>query len=215
MVADVTGARTGVYFEAGYALGHGRQQADVKHMQTALAMAMRNLERHKTNATDRIRNAAGRALGESVTAGVAMDRTLSDLQDEERGLLIRLQEAERTATRHAGDYRAAVCHLLRKCAERAADDYVDATKRQAWAHLHLGIVEDLIGRVVDARYWSKYMVPGSDYLTALKNKSRLEDDGSGTTCLTYMSADKLSLGAANAAKELRQQLREMFGASPF
>jgi hypothetical protein len=50
-------------------------QADVVNIQTALVVAARNLEKHQFNATDRIRNAAARALGESVPAGVAMSRT--------------------------------------------------------------------------------------------------------------------------------------------
>ena len=123
-------------------------------------------------------------------------------------------EAESVAKRHAGDYRTAVCQLLRKFAERAAEDYVEATKRQAWAHLQLGIVQGVIGRVVDAIYWDKYIVPGSDYLAALKHKGRLEDDGAGGPCLTYMSADRLSLGVKDATTALRQHLHELFGASP-
>ncbi len=60
--------------------------------------------------------------------------------------------------------------------------------------MQLSVAEALIGRVVDYNYWSRYIVPGSDHLAALKNKSRMEDDNAGVPCLTYMSADKLSEG---------------------
>lgn len=189
-------------------------KADVIHIQIALGVTLRNLERNRTNVVDRMRNAAARALGESVHSGPAMERTLLDLQDEEKGLLVRLAEAENVAKKHAGDYRAAVCQLIRKCAERCAEDYVESTKRQAWAHMQLSIAEGLIGRVVDHAYWSKYIVPGSDHLNALKNKSRMEDDNAGVPCLTYMSADKLARGQKGAADELRQYLHALFGASP-
>jgi hypothetical protein len=188
-------------------------QADVKHIRTALAVASRNLGSHNMNASDRAKIAAARALGESVPI-MAHQRSLTSLQEEVTGLEARLAEAVAIAERHSGDYRTAVCQLLRKCAERAAEDYVEATKRQAWAHLQLGIVQSIIGRVVDELYWNKYTVPGSDHLAALKHKGRLEDDGSGGPCLTYMSADRLALGIKDAAKELRQHIYELFAASP-
>jgi hypothetical protein len=189
-------------------------KADVLHIQTALAVAIRNLDRHNFNALDRTRNAAARALGESVPADAPMGRSLFELRDESVGLQNRLVEAERAAEVHASDYRTAVYKLLRKCTERAAEDYAEATKKQAWAHLQLGVVQGLIGRVVDEIYWNKYIVPGSEHLAWLRGKSRMEEDGSGGPCLTYMSADRLSLVVKDATRELRSHLIELFGASP-
>src|SRR6185312_16623473 len=137
---------------------------------------MRNLDRYNFNALDRARNAAARALGESAPTDAEMGRSLFELRDESVGLQARLAEAEHAAELHASDYRTAVFKLLRKCTERAAEDYAEATKKQAWAHLQLGVVQGLIGRVVDEIYWSKYIVPGSDHLSALRGKGRLEDD---------------------------------------
>jgi hypothetical protein len=72
---------------------------------------------------------------------------------------------------------------------------VGATERQACAHLQLGTVHGLIGRVVDESNWSKYIVPGNNYIAALKSKcGLLENEDVGGPCLTYMSADRLSLG---------------------
>src|SRR5882724_5954403 len=83
-------------------------KADVLHIRTALGVAMRNLERHNFNALDRERNAAARALGESVPADAPAGRSVFELRDESVGLQTRLAEAERAAEFHATDYRAAV-----------------------------------------------------------------------------------------------------------
>jgi hypothetical protein len=189
-------------------------KADVSHIQTALAVTLRNIEGYNHNSIDRARNAAARALGEAVPADAPKGRSIADLREECLGLEARLVEAQKAADMHAGDFRAAVFRLLRKCAERAAEDYVEATKKQAWAHLQLGVVQGIISRVVDDLYWRKYIVPGSDHLAAMKGKGRIEDDASGGPCLTYMSADRLSLGVKDAARDLRSHLIELFGESP-
>lgn len=172
--------------------------SDVSSIRTALGVASRKLEQQQRYSPRQL--------------------TYTDkekLKDEIEDLQHRLTVAEGIAEHHSGAYRVALIVLIRKCAEKAAADYVEATKKQAWAHLHLGVAQSLVGRVVDEIYWQKYIVPGSDYLSTLKNKCSLEDDNAGVPTLAYMSADKLSRGVKNASTELKQHIHELFGSSPF
>lgn len=188
-------------------------RSDVGHIAQALAGTRRKLQMRQQNTNERLRNAADRALGKPVAHVVPFGQTQLDLEDEEAGLLQRLKQAEQAEKGSHGAYKSALMPLLRKCGERCAEDYAEHTRQQAWCHQQLSVLEGVVGgRVVDYSYWSKYKVPGSDYLPALKHKSRLEDDAIGP-CMTFMSADRLAADMPRVTRELKQQCVELFGES--
>jgi hypothetical protein len=160
-----------------------------------------------------IARAAAVALGEAPPDEPAYDGpTASELDAQAKGLEHRAKEAEEAVQDAKGKFRAAVHDLIRACAERCAADYLEATRRQAWAHQQLAVAQKLVGQVrplVDLQLWDRYAVPASHHIPLLRKEARDE-----FSQLTLMSADRLSLTEKNALADLRKQAVDLFGEWP-
>lgn len=135
-----------------------------------------------------------------------------DLQEQVTGLVSLLNDAEEMVKIRQGQFRGAVHTLIRTCAERCAADYYKATQTQAWCHQQIAIAQTLVGGykpLVAPDIWCKYMVPGSDYLPALKGKAQEE-----WSVLALASSHRLSVTAQAAMTELRARAVELFGECP-
>jgi hypothetical protein len=158
--------------------------------------------------------AAAVALGEAQPAAEApyAGLSISQLEQQQKGLERRADEAREQVTIMKGKFRAAIFELLRKCAERCAADYDEATRRQAWCYQQITLAQGFVGDykpLVDYMVWNRYVVPGSEHIPLLKQRSREEN-----FLPLLMSTDRVSLGLEAAKRGLAQHGRELFGEWP-
>lgn len=158
--------------------------------------------------------AAAVALGEAEPAADAPydGLSLAQLEQQQKGLEGRANDAREHVKTAKGKFRGAVHDLLRKCAERCAADYEEATRRQAWCYQQLTLAQGYVGDykpLVDHLVWNRYVVPGSDHIPLLKQRSRQEN-----FLPLLMSTDRVSLGLEAAKTGLARNGRELFGEWP-
>lgn len=115
--------------------------------------------------------AAARALGEAVPghlpAPPLTGQSLTELQDQERGLKDRWRKSQDAAIAAHGKARALWMELLAECARRCMADYIQHTQQQAWCHLQIAAAQNVLGagaRIVDEISWNHYKVPGSEHV---------------------------------------------------
>lgn len=169
-------------------------------------------EQDRRKRVDYLRLAAV-ALGESAPEPPeAVGTALSLLKNQRQGLEIRLAAAKEEVGSCRGAFRTAVVQLIGRCGERCAEDYLKATKTQAWCHQQMEIAQGLLGesrRLVDPVTWGRYFVPSSLHLPVLQRESREEH-----FVPALMSADRLTLSRNAALKDLGTSGRKLFGGWP-
>lgn len=191
----------------------GIAETAVSRIDDALQLADRQIDEYQRRQRVDFLRAAAVALGEASPATAAdAGASTAQLRNQRQGLEMRLATAKAEVGVCRGAFRTAVVKLIGRCAERCAEDYIKATKTQAWCHQQMEIAQALLGesrKIVDSLTWGKYFVPGSPHLPVLERQSREEN-----FLLALMSADRLTLSRDASLKDLGKSGRKLFGGWP-
>lgn len=199
----------GDYRQFVYALR--RAEAETKKVHDALRRVFADQHELEQAKVYELRAAGQRAMGSDVV--VPSGRTKrAELDEQINGLRVLLSDAEDSERTAKANLRRAAHTLMRRCAERCADDYIQSAQTLGWCWTQLAAVANLGGpsdHFLKDLSGSQINVPGSESLDALKRQTRQEWGRP-----VVLSNDRLGKHLEASPSEIRKHAEHLVGAWP-